>query len=228
MNKFINKQSDHYDFFFFPDSLAEKEIDKIVQIQEEAYAKILKFLNVENNQRIKYFLYPTNKIKGELTGDDGNGHAERETFEVHAVYNEDTKCIGAHEDTHLLSTPLGLPPQLLREGLAEHLSGSWHNMSHDKWAVQFLNENKVSDLSKMIDDEEWYEWDDRIAYPIAGSFITYLINKLGQEKFLELYKSLSRDFDVQKNTLLFEKITNTTITDAQAQWQNYLKRQGAE
>ena len=77
---------------------------------------------MKNERTINYFLYPANQLKGEIMGDDGNGNTNREKFEVYAVYNENIKCIGAHEDTHLLSLPLGLATKLFREGLAEFMS----------------------------------------------------------------------------------------------------------
>ena len=221
--EYTKKSSPHYDYFYFKDSLAEKEIEKIIDIQESAYQKILKFLNVKNDRKIKYYLYPSNKIKGEITGDDGNGHTVREKFEVHAVYTDKVKCIGAHEDTHLLSTTLGLPPQLLREGLAEYMSGTWDGKSHDEWASQFLIEDKMLDLLQIIDDEEWYEQDDTISYPSAGSFVGYLIKKLGKEKFLELYRALNRDFSPKKNEAIFQKITDSIIQEIQTAWQNDLE-----
>lgn len=222
MTNFINKESAHYDFFFFPNSLAEKEIDKIIKTQELAHAKIIEFLGIKNNRQIKYFLYPSNKIKGEMMGDEGNGNANREKFEVHAVYSEDVKCIGPHEDTHLLATPLGLPPQLLREGLAEYMSEKWDGRSHAEWANRFLSEEKLPTLEQIIDDEEWYEHDDLIAYPSAGSFVTFLITKIGRGKFIELYKSLNRDFTPHKNKTLFNEITGSSIAEFQKEWEDDL------
>ena len=177
MNKFTEKSSEHYIFHYFPDSFAEKEIDKIVDEQESAYKKIVAFLVVENHRIINYFLYPSNKIKNEMTGNDGNGHADRDKFEVHAVYNDKIQCIGPHEDTHLLSSSLGLPPQLFREGLAEYLTGSWDGKSHEEWAKEFLKNDKLPNLEEMIDDEIWYKYSDEISYPAAGAFVKYLINK---------------------------------------------------
>jgi len=224
MSTWLTKKSTHYLFHFSQGSVAEKEIDKIVTTQEIEYQKTIDFLATKNDRIINYFLYPNNKTKGELSGNDGNGHAERDKFEVHAVYNNEIKCIGAHEDTHLLTSFLGLPPQLFREGLAEYMSGNWHNVKHDEWAVRFLAEGKLPDLAQIIDDEKWYELDDSISYPSAGSFVGFLIQKLGREKFLELYKALNRDFTPKKNTTIFQKIADSTISGMQAEWQNGLNK----
>lgn len=78
----------------------------------------------------------------------------------------------------------------------------------------------MPELAKIIDDEEWYELNDMISYPSAGSFIGFLIQKIGKEEFLKLYKALDRDFNLEKNKLIFEKITNLLITEAQVQWLN--------
>ena len=224
MNEFVTYESENCRFHFFPNSLAEVEIKNIIKVQESSRKKILDFFGIKNNRKIDYFLYPTNQVKGEMMGDDGNGNADPKKFEVHAVYNEDVKCIGPHEDTHLLVTFLGLPPQLFREGLAEYMSETWHNKNHAEWARQFLSEGKLPDLEQIIDDEKWYEYDDLIAYPSAGSFVIFLITKLGREKFLELYKILNRDFTPEKNKVFFKEVTGSSISDLQKEWENGLGR----
>jgi len=223
MSKFIEKSSERYIFHFFADSVAEKDIEKIIEKQELAYKKIVSFLSVDNNRKINYFLYPSNEIKNEMTGNDGNGHADREKFEVHAVYSDEIKCIGPHEDTHLLSDVLGLPPQLFREGLAEYLSGSWDGKSHEELSKELLANKQLPDMTDLIDDEKWYEIPDQVSYPTAGAFVIYLINKFGKEKFLEIYSKLNRDFGASKNRKLFTEILGEEIQNSQAQWIGELK-----
>ncbi|MBU2595813.1 hypothetical protein KJ713_03220 [Patescibacteria group bacterium] len=213
------KKSRHYIFHYFPNSLAEKEIKEIVKNQEATYFEILDFLGVKNNKIINYFLYPDNKIKGEMMGDDGNGNTVRDKFEVHAVYKQDIKCIGAHEDTHLLSLPLGLSVELFREGLAEFMSKTWHHKSHNFWVRKYLTENKIPDLSVIIDDEKWDKIDDMVSYPCAGSFVKFLIRKFGKEKFFELYKNMNPRKGPQNNLKKVFEMTGKTIFELQREWE---------
>lgn len=113
--------SDHYIFYFKPDSLAEKEIDLIVREQEQCYHKICSTLGVAYPDRIAYYLLDSSEKVGTLFGDWGpiNAFAALGENKIYATYNAEVKCTGCHEDTHLISSLLGVPPsEFLLEGLA--------------------------------------------------------------------------------------------------------------
>ncbi len=222
MKKIITFASDHYQFHVFTDSLAEKEIEDIKRSQELARTKIVDFLGIDNDRQIDYYLYPSSQAKLEAMGDDGNGNAFPDKFAVHAIYNESVKCIGPHEDTHIFAAALGLPPQLLREGLAEYMCESWDGEPHDYWAKKYLVEGKMLNLYKMFGDENWYDVDDTISYPIAGSLVGFLVRNFGKEKFLELYSALSRDFPLEKNLNIFNEAIGQFIQTVQHDWESRL------
>ena len=125
-------ETEHYIFNFFPDSVAEKEIKDISERQEQAYTKIISFLNIpEPIQKITYYLYPDEETKKELMGDDWYAQSIYAENCVHVLYTEEIKPIGEHEDTHLLSLSWGLSIPLFQEGLAEYLVGyNWYGESH--------------------------------------------------------------------------------------------------
>lgn len=214
----MQKKTKHYQFNFWPKTEAEKDIDLISITQEKAYKEITSFTGDYNLPIIHYYFYPDRHAKGELTGNDGNGHADPDNFEVHAVYNKEIKCIGPHEDTHLLTAHLGLPPQLFREGLAEYLSKTWHGKPHSYWAEKFRKESKIYLITKLINDDFWYETDDIVSYPEAGAFIGFLISKIGRLKFLELYGELNRGKNSQENEKLISTITGKTLQDWENDW----------
>jgi hypothetical protein len=210
-------ESQYYIFHFFKGSLAEKEIDKITRIQEEAYSRILKILKLESKIKISYYFYPSRKIKEGLMGDEGHGNAiwqeikkEKETWkpkklEIHAVYNKKVKCIGAHEDTHLLTLPWGVAIYLFCEGIAEFMSNGWHGKDIDLWTRDYSRKDCLYSIRFLVDNKNWDQVDDMIAYPQAGSFARFLINDYGLEKFKEVYKKLSRENKVEKNISIIEK-----------------------
>jgi hypothetical protein len=219
----MQKKTQHYIFEFQPGTEAEKDIDLICATQEKAFEKITSFIGESDFPIIKYYLYSDRQKKGELTGNDGNGHAVSVKFEVHAIYNENILCIGPHEDTHLLTKNIGLPPQLFREGLAEYFSENWHGQPHSFWVKQFQRENKLFPISKLMDNEFWYEADDLISYPQAGSFISFLISEIGKEKFLELYKKLDSEDINQNNEKLMRTITGKSLLEWEKNWLSDMK-----
>ncbi|MDY0373276.1 MAG: hypothetical protein RBQ86_04080, partial [Candidatus Izemoplasmatales bacterium] len=108
--KLIKYSSEHYNFHFVKDSLAEIDINKIACIQEKCYKEISSFLNVFPTFKIDYFLLDTPELVGEIYGDNDpcNGFANPPN-EIYAVYNEKVKCIGYHEDAHIISYILNKP-----------------------------------------------------------------------------------------------------------------------
>ena len=65
-----------------------------------------------------------------------------------------------------------------------------------------------------------------IAYPEAGSFIKFIIEKYGIVKFLETYKSLENSYDPiisNNNRKRFEEIYNISLTDIEQLWLSSLK-----
>lgn len=216
--KQLKKKTKHYQFNYWPDTEAEADIELIAIAQEKAYEKITAFAGEKDVPIINYYLYSTRKMKGDITGNDGNGHANPESFEVHAVYNKETKCIGPHEDTHILTMHLGLPPQLFREGLAEYLSETWDGKPHSHWVAKFKEEGRLYSITNLMSDDFWYETDDLVSYPEAGSFIGFLISEIGRKKFLELYKELHRDKDRKENEKIFSNITDKTILELEGKW----------
>ncbi len=224
MNNFITYNSTNYEFHVQANSLAEQDIEQIIDIQENARKKIIDFLGLQSDRKIIYFLYPSNQIKAEAMGDDGNGNADTKRFEIHAVYNEKVKCIGAHEDTHLLAHDLGLPPQLFREGLAEYMSETWHGKTHDDWAKEFIASGRLAEIKDWINDDVWYEIDDRLSYPMAGSFIRFVIDKYGRDKFIELYSSMNKDLSREVNVGTLENILNVELTNLEQIWAQNLSQ----
>ena len=112
--------SENYDFYFLKNSIAERDINQIIEIQENCFKEICTFLDIHPSIRIKYYLVDSPERVGEIYGDyePCNGFA-CPPDEVYAVYNEKIKCIGPHEDTHILSFTINKPKSsFIREGLA--------------------------------------------------------------------------------------------------------------
>lgn len=108
----IKIESDNYIINYHAGSIAEKDIEKIIELQETCYDFICKTLTIKMDIKIKYYLCESAKEVGELYGDDEpcNGFA-KEPNEIYAVYNDEVKCIGFHEDAHIISYNISTPPQ---------------------------------------------------------------------------------------------------------------------
>ena len=207
------KESSHYVFHYMQDSVAEREIQLIETTQENAYEKITKFLGLNSYPRRKifYYLYPDTDAKERLMGSPWFAQSVYDDFAVHALYTEEHRAIGPHEDTHLLSLPLGLSIGFLQEGLAEYMAGqSWHGESFER-VVQDIRANPAFIISKdlLTKHNAWRETDDTYAqqyYALAALFTSYLIVTFDKEKYFVLYKALSRDATKSENAQKYDEI----------------------
>ena len=110
--EWLTKESDNYIFNYHVGSVAEKEIEKVINLQETCYDFVCSCLDVNMEVKIKYYLCNSPIEVGELYGDNEpcNGFA-RKPNEIYAVYNDNVKCVGFHEDAHIISYNIAVPPQ---------------------------------------------------------------------------------------------------------------------
>lgn len=182
----------HYVFHYQPGTLAEKEIKEIAQIQERAFSRICGVLGVCYPERINYYFTDSPVEIGSIFWDQGtscNGCAVCGDNKVYAVYNEDVKCIGEHEDTHLIAHLIGEPASsFLSEGLAMYFHANWWGVPNEDWAAYYKEQYPRISVEAMLDNDQFSEHGEEITYPVAGAFTRFLIDTYGMNPYKELYK----------------------------------------
>lgn len=141
--------TEHYVFHYRKGSLAEEEIQTISETQEKSFSKICSTLNVVYPERIRYYLTDSPTAIGHAVWNEDfpcNGVALCGRNKIYAVYTENIKCIGSHEDTHLISYVLNYPESdFVVEGLAMSIDGLWWGVSNETWVSYY--KSKYPDLS---------------------------------------------------------------------------------
>lgn len=218
----------HYQFHYFEGSLAEREIEHIIRTQEDAFQKILHFLELEApSEKIAYYFYPSIEIKEELMGSPWFAQAIYNDFAVHALYTEEHRVIGPHEDTHLLSLPLGLSIGFLQEGLAEYLVGhDWYGNTFSQTVHEVLNDTQFTISPDLLTTHQaWTDTNDTYArqyYALSALFADYMIATYGKERYLKLYSSLLRDATAESNEQQYKSILNTESKIVFENWRVWL------
>jgi hypothetical protein len=216
-------ESEHYVFNVEGNSLAEKDIKKIKARQESSYLKITQNLKLENpDQKIIYYFYSSQDKKAEFMGDGWFGQTIYNEFIIHAVYNEEDKVLGEHEDTHLLSLQMGLPISFFQEGLAEAMVGSsMFGNEHNKIVSDGVKKGLSVDVKSLMSQQGWLDTPDdepEFYYSIAGSFVKYLMEKLDLKTFKELYSAMDRKNTAEENIKIFELVTSLSFTEVESKW----------
>lgn len=224
----VVRDSVHYRFHYFKGSLAEREIEHIMRTQEDALQKILNFLELEvSSEKIAYYFYPSIEIKEELMGSTWYAQSVYNDFAVHALYTEEHRVIGPHEDTHLVSLPLGLSIGFLHEGLAEYLVGhDWYGNTFSQTVHEVLNDVQFTISPYILTTHKaWIDTNDTYArqyYALSALFADYMIATYGKEKYLKLYSSLLRDATTESNELQYKSILNTESRKVFEDWKIWL------
>lgn len=220
------EKTEHFDIYYRANSYAEENLDDIIRIQEEAYQYILEQLNVQFNDTISIYIYPTPEDAG---WDHVQGLAYNRQKVVLGVYSEKGKSIGvegasAHEITHVIAwNAIGKPgTTFLNEGLAVTMDGIWHAVSDPitnlhQWTKKFMDEDKLPAVDDMVNN--WNLFSGLITYPVSGSFVSYLLDEYGIEKFKEML--------VEANKYNFnskcQEIYNRELNELELDWKVYIE-----
>jgi len=182
---------------------------------------------------ITYHLYPDVETKLAETGEDANGHVDRETGDIFIVYNGTVKCDGPHELVHLLTKHLGYSNLVLGEGLAEYFEENWNGeesdgsrlrLPHDDWVRRFIADGSYIPICALFDDNEFWELDEEgmVSYPESASFFRYLVVTYGMERMLNLYSSFGRRAPEGVPYERFEEHLGISVEQAEIDWLNFL------
>ncbi len=195
--------TEHYVFHCLNNSTAEKEIDKIASLQEGCYTFISGCLHTVARGKIHYHLFDTPQEVGQqyaMTHDESdiepcNGFALLDTISkdrlnhIFAVYNDEVKCIGFHEDAHVISYSLGKPAShFISEGLAMFFDHYWWGIDNYSWTQWYIEQGKNPPIDDLLENSKFNEYSEVLTYPIAGAFTAYLVERFGTEKYVAFYK----------------------------------------
>lgn len=182
-------ETEHYHFHFNPGTKAEEDILQIAAEQEACFRYICKVLNTVPPFKIRYFLCDSPEEVGRVYGDDEpcNGFAAIPDA-IYAVYNEKVRCIGFHEDAHVISYTINRPDSpAIREGLAMYFDRKWWGISNWEWTGYYLKKNGRLPIAAWLDREAFFAQDCTLTYPVMGAFTDYLIAAYGIEAYLAFY-----------------------------------------
>jgi hypothetical protein len=177
--------SAHYMFHMAPGDLVD------TTWQERYYAWVIVQLQVQPNERLQYFKYRNRAHITQVTGRATNGFAEPGTLRFHTIWPVDN-----HEGVHTLVIQyIGHPTALFNEGVAvaHHmdplrgdLTPRWSGTPIHMIARQAEEAHRIPALSSLLTSQGFFEFDSQVMYPVAGSFVRYLIDTYGLQRFKAL------------------------------------------
>ena len=223
----LQSSSGHYNYFYLPDDAIV--LDTIWM--ESHYNWVKSMLGLEESPILNYYKYKDRHHLTNSTGRNTNGFAEIGTLNFHSVWHPE-----GHENVHVMVlNEWGHPPALFTEGLAVALApqaiyGSrnfiaeptWNGQNLDDIASSLLQQQKVPELEILLESNSFHAVGTDISYPVAGSFIRYLMNEYQNENLKEVFKNTSFSDSAQNLISVFIQAYGKELSVCWGEWQQYL------
>ncbi len=186
----LEKTEGNLTFRYAPGSAAETDLAEIASTRREMYLRIAQFLRVAEPGPVKIVLSP-NRVAATKNG-HGLGWSLLSKSTAEVVYTgapgSFEKRSPGHELAHIIASKIDgalyhLP--FLDEGLAELLDGSGRDLH-----AAYISEIRASYSSTSVTRLTSEDLSGR-SYGRAGSFVKFLVDRYGVEKFLALWKASS-------------------------------------
>jgi hypothetical protein len=238
LDKMEKRSTKHFDIYYFKESTAAREIDQIAEQKDKGFQEICRFLGKDSEVHIRLVLFEDGWIKHAETGHQGRGWAYGNT--IVEVYNEREQLDPYHETTHVLMRPFGSPPALFNEGFAVYMSERLgaHALDDLSGGLSTIYERvrEIKSKGQWIELEELITYTEigsaksrpPVAYPEAASFVKFLIDEYGQDKFLQAYKKLKRSNSKivhWTNKRALQKIYGTPLSELQEEWEKVFQKE---
>jgi hypothetical protein len=193
-------QTTHFSFYSRGEKVEAAKVEKSVDRIEKALGEKL-------TGHSEYYRYSTPQELQAGTGHYAAGITFPQTGQVHS-----TEAVHEHELVHLIAGHLGNPGTFFQEGLAVALGneGRWQGQKVDKIA----RENALS-IPRLI--AQFDSVDPNISYPVAGSFVGYLVKTFGAPQVASFFKACGSTG--QAREAAFTKTFGTTTAQAAQAWQ---------
>jgi len=217
----LQAKSEHYVYYYRPNSAAATDIDKIEAEQERVFTQLNKLLGTNYNQKIHVYIFNDLADAG-FTDKTGQAFPILNTIEV--IYGLDGFTIGkrgisAHEVTHIITFNGWGPTDLriLSEGIAVYMEHVTYDSEADYGSSQMIvaaltAHGDLPDIESLASDFE--QFDTNISYPVSGSFAGYIIRSFGMDKFRKLFTEGRSDHFTED----FQSVYGVSLADVENTW----------
>lgn len=170
-----------------------EEADRFLERAADSLQVPKDVLNEIRKKKVEYFYCDSDSTVLKITGHLTKGTLDLASNDIISAYFPHN-----HELVHLLvnlklrTLPLMTQP-ILREGIAVHLGGRWGKAPTSlMYLGVFLQENGLVEVDSIISVDRFQKQAGAdMAYPVAGLFTGFLIDRVGYGNYFKLYRQLS-------------------------------------
>lgn len=215
-------ETDHFILHVDPSVSAER-LRRIVEDHEHRYQQLIKFFEAEPTGKVVSFVYRNPQQKARLMGALNTQIARPWAREIHIDGFNVPHRVLKHELAHIFAGakargPLKVPAfagLLVNIGIVEGIAvaADWpvRELTVHGWTRAMKGLGLMPDLTKSLDLFGFWSISSSRAYTVAGSFLRYLVDTYGIDKFWVLYASNS-----------FERAYERPLEELVAEWETFL------
>lgn len=156
-------------------------------------------------EKIRIYVYPNPYLKKKWIGTQYTLIGNPIQKSLHLLSMK-VDPITIHELSHVVAAPMGIPifhisPKIgLLEGLATAIQKTEMGINVHEWAKTMLLNNDLPDIEKSLGAFSFWKENPTKVYYACGSFVDFLIQTEGIEKFKQVYRGKSFQNVYQKPT----------------------------
>jgi len=217
-NEWLALGSEHHLFYVRPNSVAEKEIESIKSIHEEAYERATSYLGKRTNEDMLQCY-----IHEKETLEETDGWIKPVSNIIHTVYNNESKrkYSGPHEVTHaVLNMRVGYKHlRCLSEEIAELLN--WDDKKDPEFnAAESLYSNALLKIGDLAQNDIFKKCFSSDAYKQSASLTKFLTDRFGWGRFLEVVRETSGQNSNLRNA--FQYVYSLSPEEVEKDWKSHI------
>ncbi len=227
------RETAHFQIFYARE--LETEIQRIAEDCEFQYAQLVDYLGDENTQKVRAYIYESPEQKKQLIGAKGTSVEDPFGYGFHIHAQGFPHPVLKHELAHVFTVPWSPLKVSLKIGLHEGIAvaADWDEgrLTPHQWAKAMRQMEIAPPLTDIMGFGFWGHAGAR-SYLLAGSFVRYLVDTHGLEKFKNVFRT--GDFrkayghDVQTlEKAWIEFLQNVPLQQADIAYTEYRLRQNS-
>jgi len=196
-------ESEHFVIHYDPAAFSPPQIDALVRDHEYRYAELQAFFDEDPiataGRPLHSYVYPDRSTQQRLFGSRNTFVARPWTYEMHIRWSSTGDTAVAHELAHLFTAPFGGGPLSLATdgGLFVHLglvegialAADWppSELTPHEAASAMRSLDIAPDLRLLFEPSGFWSQPSGKAYTLMGSFVRWLVDTRGMDRFKEVY-----------------------------------------
>ncbi|WP_299677280.1 glycosyl hydrolase [uncultured Dokdonia sp.] len=194
--------------------LSKETTNTLILGLENTYQNIIDFTGYKDTiPKITYHIYKTAEDKGLLLGNTQQAHIDIQNNAVHTIIND--KYLDNYiekENELILHHTLGeASSKTLSKGLSVYFTDQWQREGFPYWTARLFESENVLTLKELFDNELIEKESPLLTECMSASLVTFLIDQLGKETFLQQYKDWTP--------------STKELKSLEVKWQRYLAKE---